>query len=227
MKRLVCLVTAALLVVLAVLSASAQDSSIVVFKKKIENPKIIALTFDDGPHPRHTMEILDILRKYDVRATFFVVGEKAGYYPDVLRRIVKEGHEIGNHTFSHKCFKNLTASQMKSEIERCDNLLNEICGYKTKLFRPPEGVLPGSIYRYIKDENYTVILWNIDTRDWAGTPAEAMLKNIKENVSSGDIILMHDYTRRGHTVEALKMIIPYLIDEGYKFVTISELLGYD
>ena len=116
---------------------------------------------------------------------------------------------------------------MKSEIERCDNLLNEIFGYKTKLFRPPEGVLPGTIYRYIKDENYTVILWSIDTRDWAGTPAEAMVKNIKEKVSPGDIILMHDFARRGHTVEALKMIIPYLIKEGYTFVTVSELLGYD
>lgn len=226
MKRPVCFVcTALLMLALFVQPAATWDSSVVVFKKNTNGRKTVALTFDDGPHPRHTGEILDILREYDVKATFFVVGENAGYYPDLLRRIVNEGHEIGNHTFSHRCFRKLTVSQMSREIRLCENSLYRICGQKTRLFRPPEGVLPGSIIEYIRKANYTVILWSIDTRDWARTSAEAMFENVKKNVSPGEIILMHDFTRGSHTAEALRMIIPYLIDEGYRFVTVTELIG--
>ena len=136
---------------------------------------------------------------------------------------MNEGHEVGNHSFSHRCFGHLTVSQMRREIRLCENSLNRICGCKTRLFRPPEGVLPSSIYEYIREANYTVILWSIDTRDWARTSAKEIFKNVKKNVSPGEIILMHDFTRGSHTAEALRMIIPYLIDEGYRFVTVSEL----
>ncbi len=202
-----------------------QKKMAAVYTKKENKGKKIALTFDDGPHPVYTEKILDILLEYDIPATFFVVGENASLYPEIIIRTVNEGHEIGNHTYYHRHLSEMKTYQIKKEIQLCEKTIYEICEYKTKLFRPPEGILPDEICRYAAREDYTVVLWSIDTRDWAHTPVSVMVNTVETSISSGEIILMHDYIINSKTPEALKIIIPYLLREGYVFVTVSELIG--
>lgn len=189
---------------------------------KEDSPRI-ALTFDDGPHPYQTDKILALLGKYDIKATFFVVGENVSYYTDVFRREVDAGHEIGNHTYHHTVLASCTEHQIKEELETTARLIEEITGKKPTLFRPPEGNCQS--IEQAKESGYTVVLWSVDTRDWAKTPAEEIVKNAENSVKNGSILLFHDYTsKNAHTLEALEMLIPRLIEKGYEFVTVSELL---
>ncbi len=194
-------------------------------KSELESDMRIALTFDDGPHPRYTLQILDILAEYGIKATFFEVGENVRYYPDAAKRVAAEGHEIGNHTYTHPHIKNLNEDQLREETMKCESAIIDITGIKPKIFRPPEGVVDSAVKTWADRNGYSVVLWSVDTRDWAGTSVAEMVKNIDNNVKPGSIILMHDYvSRRSHTIEALKQIIPLLLNKGYKFVTVSELL---
>ena len=207
------------------MSAYANRYSDVVYCKKNSQMKI-ALTFDDGPHPVYTGEILDILKEYGVRATFFVVGENVERYPELVIREIAEGHEVGNHTHSHKHLSKTPSAEIIREIEACERIIYQQCGeYRTKLFRPPEGVLPSAVHDYARDADYTVVLWSVDTYDWAHNPINEIMKNIKRNTEPGDIILMHDSVKDSLTPTALRQVIPYLLDQGYSFVTVSELLG--
>ena len=206
---------------------SGNDAEKIVVHRKHENREMkIALTFDDGPHPRYTPRILDILKKYDIKATFFTVGINAYYYPETLKMVVESGHEIGNHTYSHPKVSSIQREKLRNEIQDCEDMLYELAEYKTKLFRPPEGMIDSDILNVINDLDYSVILWDIDTRDWAHTPADQIADNVIKNISSGDIILMHDYIGvNSPTCEALELFIPELLSKGYKFVVISELIG--
>lgn len=186
----------------------------------------IALTFDDGPHPRYTHQILDILDDYKIKATFFVIGVNADNYPNTLSDIIERGHEIGNHTYSHPHVSKITSEDLRNEIEKCEASIYCLTDCKTKLFRPPEGMLDNSISKVIGNLDYTTILWDIDTRDWAHTPPADIASNIIENISSGDIILMHDYiSYDSPTPDALRLFIPNLIQRGFNFVVVSELIG--
>ena len=188
----------------------------------------IALTFDDGPHPRYTPQILDVLDEYNIKATFFVVGVNAKNYPDTIEEVIKRGHEIGNHTYSHPHVSCLNSYTLKEEVEKCESAIYELMDYKTKLFRPPEGMIDADVRTVLRSLDYKVILWDIDTRDWAHVPPDEIAKNVVDNISSGDIILMHDYVSyNSPTVEAIKIFIPTLIDKGYKFVVVSELIGLE
>lgn len=206
------------------ISTYANRFSDVVYCKKNSQMKI-ALTFDDGPHPVYTGEILDILREYGIRATFFVVGENVERYPELVERELAEGHEVGNHTYSHCHLSKTSPDQIIREIEACERSVYQLCEYRTKLFRPPEGVLPDAIHDYARNADYTVILWSVDTYDWAHNPINEIMKNIRRNTEPGDIILMHDSVKDSLTPTALRQIIPYLLDEGFTFVTVSELIG--
>ena len=210
-----------------VLCSSDNDPQKIVVHRKHENSEMkIALTFDDGPHPRYTPKILEILRKYNIKATFFAVGINAYYYPETLKKVVDAGHEIGNHTYTHPKVSKIEKGRLKQEIEDCEDILYELSEYKTKLFRPPEGMIDGGILDIINGLDYDVILWDIDTRDWAHTPADEIADKVIKSISSGDIILMHDYIGyNSPTCDALELFIPELIKKGYKFVTVSELLG--
>jgi polysaccharide deacetylase family sporulation protein PdaB len=187
----------------------------------------IALTFDDGPHPRYTHEILDILAEYDIRATFFFVGENVINYPDTARAVAEAGHEIGNHTHTHVCPDQINRGEiLKKELERCEEAIQQVTDTSPKLFRPPQGNWNDELYTLARQREYELILWNIDTLDWAHTPAEEIYNHVIERARSGDIILMHDYhSKLCTTTEALRMIIPALIERGFHFVTVSELLG--
>ncbi len=199
-----------------------------IYHKKENNYMKIALTFDDGPHPRYTPQILEILAEYNVKATFFVVGINAKNYPDTMEAVIKNGHEIGNHTYTHPHVSCLNSYTLHNEVEKCESAIYELTDYKTKLFRPPEGLIDADVRSVLRSLDYKVILWDIDTRDWAHTSPTDISNYVVSSVRSGDIILMHDYI--GHnspTPEALKLFIPKLLDMGYKFVVVSELIGLE
>ncbi|MBQ9805041.1 MAG: polysaccharide deacetylase family protein [Clostridia bacterium] len=186
----------------------------------------IALTFDDGPHPRQTAEILALLEQYGVRATFFMVGENVSNYPDAARAVVRAGHEVGNHTYSHEHIKNLNAERMEEELERCEDVLEELLEYHPHLFRPPEGKITPFVEECAEDGDYDLILWSLDTRDWEGKSADAIVQAVLNRIQPGDIVLMHDYIgSNGNTVRALERLLPELLSRGYDLVTVSELLG--
>lgn len=188
----------------------------------------IALTFDDGPHPRVTPQILDLLDEFGIKATFFTIGINAESYPEALEEIIKRGHEIGNHTYTHPNVSSLDILDIKSEIEHCESVIYGLTDHRTKVFRPPGGVIDHKLIQALRDLDYKIILWDIDTLDWAHTKPETIAQNVIGNVRSGDIILMHDYIGRASpTVEALRLFLPELLSKGYKFVVVSELIGLE
>lgn len=224
-RGLISLIMLSAVLFYTVLPASAEISGCRVFGSCKNDKKLIALTFDDGPHPKNTPVILDILAQYGVKATFFEVGSNVEYYPEVSRRVAKEGHEIGNHTYTHPHVKNLSLSELEKEVAKCEASIKKVTGESPVLFRPPEGVIDDAVKVMSTDREYSIIIWSIDTRDWAGTSTSAIVGNVMKNVKSGDIILMHDYvTKSCHTIEALKIIVPRLLEEGYTFVTVSRLI---
>ena len=186
----------------------------------------VALTFDDGPHPRYTPQILDILKEYGVRATFFSVGSNAENYPQLIRRICEEGHELGNHTHNHFHVAKLSREQLCADIESCQEVLGRLGQREITLLRPPEGVCTEDLKNYCEQKGMTIVLWSIDTRDWAHTPVEEICENVRKNAKDGAIILMHDFIgKKSPTPAALRRILPMLQELDYEFVTVSELLG--
>jgi polysaccharide deacetylase family sporulation protein PdaB len=186
----------------------------------------IALTFDDGPHPYKTNVILDLLEQYGVRATFFVVGENVSYYPEPLKRAIALGHEIGNHTYHHTPLSSSCEKTVAEEIEKTEEIIFQTTGYRTTLFRPPEGSYNQCALNVAKSKNYRVILWTVDTRDWENPVADTIVSNVTANVKGGSILLFHDYmSKKSHAIEALRILIPNLLAKGYEFVTVSELLA--
>lgn len=206
-------------------SSLAQNNDI-FFKNGSRKEKLIALTFDDGPHPKETNEILDVLDKYNVKGTFFVVGKHATWYSKPLIRASKEGHEIGNHTFSHPDISNLSNDDIKKEMKDCEDTLVKLTGKKPTLFRPPYGSYSeDELSQIAKESGYKIILWTtIDARDWTNPPAAQISNEIINKVQNGDIILLHDYGTE-NTVKALNVIIPTMTQKGYRFVTVSELIS--
>ncbi len=206
----------------------AVDKDQDIYRKKENEYMKIALTFDDGPHPRYTPQILDILDEFGIKATFFTIGVNAEYYSDVIEKVIKNGHEIGNHTYSHPHVSCLNSENLKNEVEKCESVIYGLTDYKTKLFRPPEGMIDADVRQVLRSLDYKVILWDIDTLDWANTPSETIAKNVIENISAGDIILMHDYvSHNSPTPDALRIFIPELLKMGYRFVVVSELIGLE
>ncbi len=187
--------------------------------------KRVALTFDDGPHPRYTPQILDILAEYGVEATFFAVGSNAELYPHIIKRLLAEGHELGNHTYHHYHTVNVSGEKLQKDIIICNDMLERLTGEPVYLFRPPEGVFNEEIKKLCAERGYVIVMWSVDTRDWAHTSVLDICKNIKENVKDGSIILMHDFIgKNSPTPAALRRIIPMLQESGYEFVTVSRLL---
>ena len=202
---------------------SASDD---VYRCVVTEDKKIALTFDDGPHYKYTDMILDILEKYGVKATFFVIGINAERYPEKIKRIVSNGHEIGNHTYSHPHLKNISDKELESEIKKASDIITNITGEKPSLFRPPEGFCGKNVTGTVNKCGCSVILWSHDTRDWAHTPSSEISAKILNGIKGGDIILFHDFiTPDTPTPDALENVIPKLIEKGYEFLTVSELIS--
>ena len=209
-------------------SGYAQPPSGVVISKNSSKTKKVALTFDDGPHPRYTREILKILEEYEVTATFFVIGVNIQRYPDAFAELVASGCEIGNHTYSHNSIRYAERDKIEHEIMDCQNEIVGRAGRTPSLFRPPEGRFNQCLEEAVACMNYRVILWSIDTMDWAHTPPDTILQNVLRQLDHGDIILMHDYiSGQNTTCDALRMLIPAIKSRGYEFVTVSELISGD
>ncbi len=200
-----------------------------VVKNGSKEKKVIALTFDDGPHPKYTSEILDILNEYDAKATFFVLGKFAEAYPDIIKRQWEEGHEIGNHTYSHINTKKVSKDKIQEEYIKTQEVISSITNNNPKLFRPPYGSLDEKVIDVVENNNSVIVLWsyNQDSKDWSNPEVNKIVNTTLSNIENGDIILFHDYVYydESHTVEALKKIIPELKNRGYEFVTISELIN--
>lgn len=194
------------------------------------NRKRVALTFDDAPDPRFTPQILDVLARYGITATFFVVGERAAKHPDLVRRIISEGHVIGNHSYNHPIFSKLPLSKFQYQIWQTDNIIREIAGVSPLFIRPPYGELLPQQVRWGKGSGFTIVNWDVDSEDWRKNPSSAkVLANIKTTLQPGSIILQHAGGGEGQslagTINALPVLIEQLQGEGYEMVTISELLG--
>lgn len=200
----------------------------VVYHRRKNDRMEIALSFDDGPHPRLTPVILEILEEYGIKATFFMVGENVGYYPKAAEAVAAAGHEIGNHTFSHRKFNRMSEAEMRREIADCEDVLSGVTDTPIRFIRPPEGQMNETMRRVMGALDYRIILWDVDTRDWAHTPPADIAAHILDTVQAGDIILMHDFIGYDSpTPEALRMVIPALLQQGYHFVTVGELVDGD
>lgn len=199
----------------------------IAVKSADTDEKVIALTFDDGPHGVYTEEILDILAEYGIKATFFVVGENAESYPQIIEREVVEGHELGNHTYSHPMdFSSFDINETVEEIHRTEEALNSAAEYRPKLFRPPGGAWGETLSKALERYDYKLVLWSVDTKDWKRPSAEIIADEVLRSVKPGAIILFHDFVSlKSNTPDALRIIIPELIKEGYEFLTVSELLS--
>jgi len=189
----------------------------------------IALTFDDGPGVS-TDSIISILKKYNAHATFFMIGKNAIQHADIVKRVFENGNEIGNHTFSHPLQSPIeTRKQFGIELDSAEQVLEKITGTETSLFRPPKGWRTPWMMNECKQKGYTVVTWDVDSRDWIYFSADRLVDRICKDVKPGSIILMHDRLNTGkdngmsNTVKALPLVLEELTKRGYQFVTISEL----
>ncbi|HSU80675.1 MAG TPA: polysaccharide deacetylase family protein [Candidatus Angelobacter sp.] len=189
--------------------------------------KYIALTFDDGPNITYTPEILDVLKDYNAKATFFLIGEKMVEHPELVTREVKEGHEIENHTFTHVRITRLPDKAFLKDVEKAEAEINRYQNDSLHLFRPPGGALNKQVIDSLIKANYEIVLWSWhqDTEDWKRPGANRIARKVINNAHNGDIVILHDSGgNRSQTVKALKTILPTLEKQGYKFVTVSDLL---
>lgn len=201
----------------------------IVYNQGPQDKKIIALTFDDGPDADTTLQVLDILKKHKVKATFFVIGKRAEAEKKVIKRMVDEGHVIGNHSWNHPDLMKLSQGDLNKELSQTEELIHKIAGYRMSLFRSPYGSLSRENVKQVADLGYKIIAWNVDSLDWKGLSSAEVQTNILENLRNGSIILQHSAGGPGEdlsgSVQALPVIIETLQKEGYKFVTVPELLG--
>ncbi|MCW5316836.1 polysaccharide deacetylase family protein [Nostoc sp. KVJ3] len=197
----------------------------IIESAKLSPPqKIIALTFDDGPWPESTAEVLDILKKNQIKGTFFVIGENVKNYPNLLKQEIAEGHVIGNHTWHH-WYQFLNPQAAAYEIDHTADLIFKTTGLKTNLFRPPGGIMHNGVVDYARNSKYAIILWSSDSVDYSRPAVPKLIGNVFREARPGGIVLMHDGGgNRSKTVQALPEIIANFRNQGYRFVTIPELL---
>lgn len=221
-----------LLAILVLIALSAFYNQVVLpshqaLSKPSVKGKVVALTFDDGPMPVYTGQILDILDKYHAKATFFMIGNRMEQYPGIVKEVASRGMVIGNHTLTHpRDLRTLNDQQIGREIKTCSNLSDQLTGQRHYLFRPPRGMLNNRVIRDIRAQGYTIIMWSVcgDNRA-AGTP-ELMARRVTQQIKPGQIILLHDgrVPGRKRDVEATRLILADLSRKGYHFVTVPELL---
>jgi peptidoglycan/xylan/chitin deacetylase (PgdA/CDA1 family) len=184
----------------------------------------VAITFDDGPHPENTPRLLDMLRARNVKATFYVIGRSVDLHPDVVRRTVAEGHEIGNHSHTHRLMSKLGDSEVRSEMQRCEDAIGRAAGVRPRTMRPPYGGLTQHQRQLVHTEfGYPTILWNVDPLDWKRPGPSVVAQRLISGASSGSILLAHDL--HSQTVDAMPATLDGLLRRGYKFVTVSQLIA--
>jgi peptidoglycan/xylan/chitin deacetylase (PgdA/CDA1 family) len=204
----------------------AEMHSGVVVSRASTDSLLVALSFDDGPDPTYTPRVLQILKRYGAKATFFEEGRMIRLHPDLARRVMSEGHVLGNHTETHPYIERFTRAGVHAEIAACDEALRSFVGIRTYLFRPPRGAWNPTIFSEARSRNDHIVLWTIALEHQATPAPGAMAARVLERVTPGAIILMHDGANRSResTVEALPLLLDGLKARGYRFVTIPELL---
>lgn len=195
--------------------------------------KMVALTFDDGPSPEWTPKILDELKKAGIKATFFMIGEHVEKYPEIVKRVAEEGHEIGNHTYDHHVLIYYTMDELEKEIRDAEKVIKNVTGQTTVYFRPPKAWLTPEEKKKIKAMGYKTVLWSLNSKDWVTFDDKYILWHLTRRIQPGDIILFHDSGGvflteggdRSETVKTIPQLVGRMKDKGYTFVTISELLN--
>ena len=213
-----------LLVVLFLFSLPLSVQAKSGFSHGGRNSKKIALSFDDGPHPVFTPKILALLARYNVKATFFMIGVNVTQYPQIARSVYAAGHEIGNHTYTHPHMKEISTATLKEEILKTEEALCANGIPKPHLFRPPEGFRSSEQAKMIDEEGYQMVIWSLDTHDWQGKPPGEIVSVVLNGIQGGDVLLFHDFASKKNTITALERLIPELLKDGYEFVTVSELM---
>lgn len=194
--------------------------------KLLTNTRKVILTFDDGPHPKTTPKILEILRKRNLKAIFFVLGIQAEKYPELLRQIHAEGHEIGNHSYNHKNLTQISAEQLRQQIEKTNNIIEKITGVKPEFLRPPYGALNKQVVRLTKIRKMNILLWTIDPRDWKIKNEASIMRNLDKQLGlngnlRGGVVLLHDIYPA--TVRALDPFLDKLATREYKITSTRSL----
>jgi len=205
---------------------AAADAAKITFSQCHVDGPYIAMTFDDGPHVTNTPRLLDMLKQRKIKATFFVVGQCAAEYPDIMKRIIAEGHEIGNHSWSHPQLSAMSDEKVHAEIQKTQDAIVQATGVTPKLMRPPYGAFTARQRAWAYGNwGYKCILWDVDPLDWKVRNSEHVKSEILKGTVAGSIILSHDIHKT--TVDAMPETLDALQAKGFKFVTVSELVAMD
>ena len=228
--------------------------TVIIFYEMLLGPKKVALTFDDGPSPFQTAQVLNILKEQNVKATFFMLGKRVEKHPKIVQRIKDEKHGIGNHSYRHISFhESKSTESLLAEIILAEVAIEKVAGFRPRMIRPPFGDISKSQWEYLEKKGYEIVMWNVFTFDWKkNVSAEDILNKIKtykpnsvENIKRriklaikiaiknkfrrpifrSQIVLLHDYPPIQNTIKALPEIIKYYKDNKYEFVTVNQLLG--
>ncbi len=206
------------------LPSNFPKSAGVTFSRVMVSGNHIAMTFDDGPHPQNTPRLLDMLAARNIKATFYVIGRSVDLHPGVLRRTVAEGHEIGNHSHTHRLLSKLGDSEVRQEMQRCQDAVGRAAGVRMRTMRPPYGGLLQSQRELVHRElGYPTILWSVDPLDWKRPGPSVVSSRIISGTTAGGIVLAHDL--HSQTVDAMPATFDGLLRRGFKFVTVSQLIA--
>jgi peptidoglycan/xylan/chitin deacetylase (PgdA/CDA1 family) len=189
--------------------------------------KAVAITFDDGPNPIYTPQVLEIFAKAEGKATFFMIGEQMNDHPEIVKLVADQGHEIGNHTYSHPKLSELTPEDCFSEIERTEQMIRELTGQAPAVFRPPYLDYNHDTISVAQNKGYSMIgALNLGAQDWEQPGVEHILSASRKCVKNGSILIFHDgYGDRSQTIQAVQLLVSELKSEGYQLLTVSELLN--
>jgi peptidoglycan/xylan/chitin deacetylase (PgdA/CDA1 family) len=193
--------------------------------------KQLALTFDDGPNDPHTLRLLEVLARHNVKATFFLIGRYMKQRPDIARELVRAGHIVGNHTFTHPNLIFASARQTAMQLRDCEQALTDAVGEHSRLFRPPFGGRRPGTLKIVRRVGLEPVMWNVTGWDWKGKPAEYVERRVREQVRGGGVILLHDGSHqsfgadRSQTVIATDRLVARYKSEGYEFVTVPQMMG--
>jgi len=206
------------------LSSNFSSTAGISFSHVLVSGNYVAMTFDDGPHPQNAPLLLEILRARNIKASFFVIGQSVNLYPSVVRQTVAEGHEIGNHSNNHRLLSKLSDAEICADLNRCKDAVARAADYEMHVMRPPYGGLLKRQREMVHSQfGYPIILWSVDPLDWKRPGPSVVASRILKATTPGDIILSHDL--HGQTVDAMPATLDGLLNRGYKFVTVSQLIA--